>query len=442
MAQKGQPTTFEERIEIGERWEAGQSDAEIAAAMLRSVWTVRKWRRKYQRSGRSGLVSHIGRPPTGALGQYSPEMRQKISEMRKARPKWGPVTIRTELEADPGYADQQLPSRSRIAAYLHQEDFTRKYERHSELPQPKATKPERAHEIWEVDAQGVIKIPGLGAVSIINIKDLFSRLNVDSHACLHTSHPNRMDYQLILRRAFVNWGLPEQISLDHDSVFYDNASASPYPTVLHLWLIALGIAVRFIEKKPPLEHSVIERSHQTVDQQAIAGQSFTDSLDLDQRLSERLDFLNLRYPSLALGGQAPLVACPEAKHTQRPYRLEWEAEMLAMHRVDDYLDEGRWFRLTSIQGQFSLGAYRYNAGSQLSKQTLEITFDPQTRELVCLSEDGTQTIRFPCQGLSEVDLMGELDPLITLPVYQLELPFSRTAWREILLSDSLTGTTL
>lgn len=442
MVQKGQPTTFEERIEIGERWEAGEKDVEIAAAMMRSIWTVRKWRRKYQQTGRSGLVSRMGRPPTGALGQYSPEIRQAISKMRKSSPGWGPVTIRTELEDDPVYSKKQLPSRSRIAAYLRQEGFTRKYERHSELPQPKTVEPERAHEIWEVDAQGVIKIPGLGAVSIINIKDLFSRLNVDSHPCLNTSHPNRLDYQLILRRAFVNWGLPEQISLDHDSVFYDNASASPYPTVLHLWLIAFGIEVRFIKKKPPLEHSVIERSHQTVDQQAIAGQSFADSLDLHKRLSDRLDFLNLRYPSLALGGQAPLVACPEAKRTQHPYRLEWEEEMLDMQRVYEYLAKGRWFRLTSIQGQFSLGAYRYNAGSHLAKQTLEITFDPQTHELVCLSEDGNQTIRFFCQGLSKANLMGELNPLITFPAYQLELPFSRVAWREIMLCENLTGTTL
>ena len=440
MAQKGQTTTFEERIEIGERWVSGQSDSEIAAGMMRSVWTVRKWRRKYQRVGRSGLVGRIGRPPTGALGQFSPVIRQAIAEMRAANPGWGPVSIRTEIKDDPRYSKERIPSRSRIAAYLHQKDLTRQYERHSELHQPEAVKPERAHEIWEVDAQGVIKVPGLGSVSIINVKDLFSRLNVDSYPCLNTSHPNRFDYQLILRRAFVNWGLPEQISLDHDSDFYDNASASPYPTVLHLWLIALGIEVYFIKKKPPVEHSVIERSHQTVGQQAIAGQSFSDSLDLHKRLSDRLDFLNRRYPSLALGGQAPLGACPEARYTQRPYRLEWEEEMLDMQRVYDYLAKGRWFRLTSIRGQFYLGAYRYNARSLLSKQTLEISFDPQTRELVCLSEDGTQTIRFLCQGLSKADLMGELISLVTLPAYQLELPLSRSTWREIMLCDFLTGT--
>jgi hypothetical protein len=42
MVQRGQRTTPEEQIEIGERWEAGQTDPEIAAAMGRPVPTVRK----------------------------------------------------------------------------------------------------------------------------------------------------------------------------------------------------------------------------------------------------------------------------------------------------------------------------------------------------------------------------------------------------------------
>jgi transposase-like protein len=63
MVQRGRKTSLEERIEIGERWEAGQTDPEIAAAMGRPVPTVRKWRRKYQREGRApgipyGQASH------------------------------------------------------------------------------------------------------------------------------------------------------------------------------------------------------------------------------------------------------------------------------------------------------------------------------------------------------------------------------------------------
>ncbi len=442
MVRRGQTTTFEERMKIGERWEAGQTDPEIAAAMGRPVCTVRKWRRKYQREGRPGLVSHMGRPATGAMGQFSLEMRDAVRQMRRRCPGWGPVTIRTELEEDRRFDGIKLPDRSRIAAFLKQEKVTRKYERHSELPQPHAAEPKRAHEEWEMDAQGVVKVSDLGSVSIINISDLFSRVKVDSFPCLNTSHPNTLDYQVVLRRAFFHYGLPERINLDHDSVFCDNTSVSPYPSMLHLWLIALGVGVRFIEHKPPTEHSVIERAHQTINQQAVAGQTFDDGVALQQSLSDRLDFLNHRFPSRSLGGRSPLVACPEAEHSGRFYRLEWETDMLDMQRVYEYLAKGRWFRRTSSQGQFSLGSHRYNVGQELKEQTLDITFDSQTRELKCLSEDGSVEIRLAIQGLTLSALIGELNPLLTLPVYQLALPFSRSAWREMMLCNDLPGTTL
>jgi transposase len=442
MAQRGQKTTLAERIEIGERWQAGETDPEIAAALDRPVWTVRKWRRKYQREGRAGLSPKMGRPASGALGQFSTEMRQAVRQMREQQPGWGPLTIRTELEDDRRFRGKTLPSRSRLAAFLKQEELTRKYEPHQELPQPQNVEPARAHEEWEMDAQGVMTVPELGSVSIININDLFSRLKVDSLPCMDTSHPATADYQLVLRRAFLHYGLPERISLDHDSVFYDNTTASPYPTLLHLWLIALGVKVRFIEQKPPAEHSVIERGHQTVYQQAIAGQAFVDQAAIQQNLSDRLDFLNVRFPSRSLAGQPPLVACPEAQHSGRPYRLEWEEEMLDIQRICQYLADGRWFRRTSAQGQFSLGTYRYSVGKHLGNQTLEITFDPQTRELVCLSEHAGPTIRLAVQGLTKAALIGELNPLLTLPAYQLALPFSRATWRELMMSNSLTGTSL
>lgn len=293
-----------------------------------------------------------------------------------------------------------------------------------------------------MDAQGVVKVSGLGPVSIINIVDLFSRVKVDSFPCADTSHPSTQDYQLVLRRAFVNYGLPEKMSLDHDSVFFDNASASPFPSTIHMWLIALGIDVRFIEASPPTEHSVIERDHQTVAQQAIKGQKFNDNAALHASLAERLDFLNTRFPSRTLAGQAPLVAYPEARHSGRPYRLEWEKAMLDMQRVYGYLAQARWFRRTSSAGQFSLGAQRYGLGKDFANRTLEITFDAQTQELIALSEDGQQEICLPIQGLTKSNLMGELSPLVSQPVYQLALPFSPSTWREMMLASDLTGTTL
>jgi hypothetical protein len=442
MARRGQTTNLAERVEIGERWEAGQKDPEIAMAMNLPVLTVRKWRRKYQKEGRSGLGSRMGRPHTGALGQSPLELRDTIRDMRQAHPGWGPITIRTELEDMSYYAGLKLPSRPRIAAFLKQEGLTRKYERHTELLQPRTVDPQRAHEEWEMDTQGVVRVPELGPVSIINITDLFSRVKVESSPCLETSQPSTQDYQLALRQAFVNYGLPQRITLDHDSVFCDNTSASPFPSVLHLWLIGLGVEVRFIEKTPPAEHAVIERSHQTVTQQAIAGQHFSDGDSLRESLADRLDFLNTRYPSRSLAGQPPLIAHPEARHSGRLYRLEWEEDLLDMQRVHDYLAQGRWFRRSGSLGQLSMGSYRYGVGKAFANQTFEVTFNSQTLEWICLPADGRKTIRIPTRGPTKSALMGELSPLMACPTYQLALPFSPSAWREMMLANNLTGTTL
>lgn len=442
MSRRGQTTNLAERVEIGDRWEAGQKDPEIALAMNLAVWTVRKWRRKYQKQGRCGLGSQMGRPRTGALGQSPPELRDTIRDMREARPGWGPITIRTELEDLSHFTGLKLPSRARIAAFLKQEGLTRKYDRHVALPQPGATDPRRAHEEWEMDAQGAITVPELGRVSIINIVDLFSRVKVGSLPCLNPAHPSTPDYQLALRQAFVHYGLPQRISLDHDSVFFDNTHASPFPSFLHLWLIALGVEVRFVDKRPPVEHSVIERSHQTVSQQAIAGQHFHDEITLQGSLAARLDFLNTRYPSRSLAGQPPLIAHPEARHSGRLYRLEWEEDLLDMQRVHDYLAQGRWFRRSGPVGVLSIGRYRYGVGRAFPNQLFEVTFDPNTLEWICLPADGREKIRIPAQGLTKTALMGELSPLMACPAYQLALPLSPSAWREMMLANSLTGTTL
>jgi hypothetical protein len=439
MSQKGQTTRLAERVEIGERWQAGQTDPQIAEALGRPLITVRKWRRRYQRQGRAGLTRPIGRPGKGPLSGFSGELVQAIAQMRRAHPGWGPLTILTELHRAPGWSAQGLPSRSRIAAYLKTQALVRPYQHHRELPEPKPATVEYPHQEWEVDAQGTIQVPGLGGVSLLNIEDVFSHVKAASLACQKT-HANTADHQLVLRKAFVGYGFPDQVSLDHDSVFYDNRCGSPFPTGLHLWLIGLGIQVRFIHQPPPAEHARIERAHQTLTRQALVGQTFPNLAALQTYLDARLDFLNWEYPCRALQGQAPLKAFPQAQTPLRPYRPECEQALLDLEWVYTYLAQGRWFRVTSKVGMFSLGDQRYNASMKHARQTLEITFDPQTVELVCLPEKPGLSFRLPLKGVTKAALMGELDPLLSFPAYQLALPFTPQAWRELILCQ-LTGDT-
>ncbi len=192
----------------------------------------------------------------------------------------------------------------------------------------------------------------MGKVSLISIVDVVSRLKADSYPSLETTNPALADYQLTLRRAFLTYGLPETLTLDHGTVFYDNTTPSPFPTRLHLWLLALGVQVRFTRKRCPTDHAIIERTHQTMTAQALLGQTYPSHCALWAALDERQGVLNHHLPSRMLAHQAPLEAYPQAKHSGRLYRPEWEEELLALEKVCSYLAQGRWFRNVGSNGVF------------------------------------------------------------------------------------------
>jgi len=440
MLRHTQTTTVVERVTILERATAGETDSMIAAALGCSIWTVRKWRRRGQHLGRPGLTPALGRPTKAPLSTIPPALRATILALQRAHPGWGPETILAELRTDRLWSEQLLPSRSRIAALFKHEKLTRRYSRHSDLPTPKPSDQAHPHDEWELDAQGWMMVDGIGKVCLVNILDVVSRLKVESYPCLNTTSPPLETYQLTLRRAFLTTGLPHQISFDHGTVFFDNTTTSPFPTRLHLWLLALGVAVRFTRIRRPTDHAKIERMHQTMTLQALLGQHWADPQRLWAGLDARRARLNQHIPSRMLGGQAPLQAYPEAAHSGRHYRPEWEADLLNLNRVYQYLATGRWFRRVKADSCLTLGGTDYYIGKPLRGQALEITFDLQQSVFLVNVIGTNKTIALPPQGMSVSDLMGELSRFLALPSYQLALPMNQEAWRELTYTQMLTGT--
>jgi len=438
MAGSRPVTSLEQRLVIWEMAQSGQTDPDIAQQLGLSASVVRKWRRRGRRSGRAGLGSRRGRPANGALSQWSSELRERLRQLRREHPGWGPLTLRTELAREP-QPPGPLPSRARIAAFLKAEGWVRRYEHRTVLAQPSAGPPSAAHAQWQMDAQGVQIVAGVGRVAVINVGDPYSRVLTDSLGCPQIAVPKTDDYRLALRRAFLRFGLPHSLSLDHDRCFFDGKTDSPYPTRLHLWLLALGVTVSFIRFHRPTQHGFIERAHQTMTQQALTGQTFAQPTELQAALDARRAFLNADFPSRASDGQAPLQADPAAAHSGRPYAPEREAELLDPQRVYAYLAQHRWFRRVSAGGQFALGDYHYGLGLPWAQQAIQLSFDPSTVEWVCQSEDGQKTQRLPARGLTPADWMGELQ-LDCLPNYQLAFPWSPAACRFSLLLETQAGT--
>lgn len=434
-------TSIEERVEIMILADAGLTDREIGQRLGWSSHTVRKWRRRGECGGRAALESTMGRPASGAVSAFPDEIQQRVCQMRLTHPGWGPKTLVTELKSDSSLTSQLLPSRATIARLIKEKGLSRMYERHTQLPDTNRLAAGGPHAVWEMDARGYSKVPDVGIISLINLNDRFSRARLLSFPCVvgkkrWQRHPNTEDYQEALRLAFVDWGLPETLQVDHESVFYDNHTKSPYPTRLHQWLLALGVSLRFGRPRQPQDQAVTERSHQLWAGQVLVGQHYDEWYQLYRSLRQRRDFLNCLLPCATLGERPPLQACPEAMHSGRPYRPEWEIKLLDLSLVHAYLAQGQWFRLVSKDGTFSLGSHIYYIGPRWAHQQVEIRFDPDHQCIVCYDPSGHEAIRKPVLGLSKEDLMGQLAEAINLPIFQLCLPFDWEDKRVIRLFET------
>ncbi len=441
-------TAFHERLRIQELAQAGQTDRQIADALGWKRATIRKWRRLGQRAGPAALASAMGRPPTGVLSTFAPMVGQKLAAWRQGHPGWGPKTLRAQLEQDPTLVGVPLPSRATLGRWLKAHGWTRAYQKHVPLPQPSPGPAHAPHELWQMDACGYQTLPGVGVVALIALHDVVSRAKLMSFPCwLGDTRPQRLattaDYQAVLRLTFAGWGLPDQLGVDRDAIFHENGSASPFPTRLHLWLVALGVEVVFGRPHCPTDQAIAERGHQTWEAQVLRGQTFRNWETLYQVLQRRRTFLNEVLPCASLGERPPLVAFPQARQPRRPYQPQWEADLLDLHRIDAYLSQGRWFRKVCATGTLVLGGQTYGLGQQgWPRQEVCITFDPSDRHLIFETPGVPVPKRLPLRGVTPDTLMGELGPLVHLTAFQFSLPFSWEEMRAVRLAETLGGTTL
>jgi len=428
-------SSYPERLKIEHLSKKGLTDRQIAEQLGFSIPTVRKWRRKLTQAGKGGLLSRMGRPKRGALSSYPGEMRAQLKGWCTQHPGWGAKTLREELGLSEAFQDQRLPSRAALARWLKEHGEVRLYEKHSQLPETSQRSAQRCHEEWEMDARGYSRVPTLGLISLIDLNDVYSRVKLLSYPCWVGQkqierYPSTEDYQLALRLAFTEWGIPERLSTDHDRVFYDETSKSPFPTRFHLWLLALGIELQFGRMYRPTDQGLTERSHQTWEHQVLEGATFTCYQSLWQTLEQRKTFLNLHLPCTSLGDRPPLVAHPQARLPLRGYRPEWEEELLDLNRVRIFLTQGQWFRKVSAVGTISIGRHIYHMGYDWRPDGYaELTFDADKSEFIGRTPSGKEK-RLPVDWLTKEELLGELFQFQKIP-FQFALPFSKTEWRAL-----------
>lgn len=359
---------------------------------------------------KESLISIIGRPKTEPCQTFSKTMRDRILALRSIHEGWGAQTIYDHLLTE---IERPIPSVHSIYRLLKQQEHIRPYQKHRPLDSRQRLNVETAHQCWEMDDKGADDYKGIGYIGIINIKDVLHSVHLTALAfSLEHSrcHLNTNNYRTALRMAFMHYGLPEQIQADHGSLFYENQNASPFPTRLHLWLLGLGITLRWSRQGRPTDQAQVERSHEVLHKQMIQAEDYLNLAHFQDHLNERRAYLNRNKLDLI---------------SPRSYNPLCESSCFDAHRILTYLSNREWFRKVSSVKTLSLGGQIYYLKTVRPYSEARITCEGDQLLFHFVKEqiiEGDICVRLPIKGISYAEV-EDTDFLTKLAGAQLCLPF-------------------
>ncbi|HEY0696226.1 MAG TPA: IS481 family transposase [Micromonospora sp.] len=315
MSHRNARTTFEGRLLIVRRRQAGWPRAHIAKAMGISRKCVNKWIDRYDSEGEAGLHDRSSRPHS-CPRRTSEQLEERIVELRRGERR-GPDWIGAELGV-PARTVSRVLARHRVPRLCALDPITGEVIRASKATAVRYEK-ERPGELVHMDVKKIGRIPdgggwrahGRAAGSIQ--RDRSTKIGFDFVHSLVDDH-SRFAYSEILpdeKGATCAAFLARAIAFfaGHgitriERLMTDNAWAYRYS----LREVCAGHDIRQIFIKPhcPWQNGKVERLNRTLQTEWAYRQLFTSNTERTDALAPWLEHYNTRRRHSALGGLPPI----------------------------------------------------------------------------------------------------------------------------------------
>ena len=410
-------TTHAQRVLMIERHLSKEKLADIAEDMQLNFYTVRKWWRLYRDKGWSALIPKPpGSSPDRTLRRFDPMVKYVALRLKREHPKWGLDLLLLHMGRRESLSGIALPSRTALYNYLRpyypriKGGLSRLSE--ASYPTEEVSELDGVHQRWQMDFKGEVRLSGVGEVKPFNVCDEFSSAPLGG--IIHLKRSGRgngltsRDVQTDLREIFSQWGLPQQLRMDRDSLWV-GSSRMEWPGVVLLWIVGLGITPVINPGGSPTKNAQIERCNRTWREHVYEGNQHLNDLELqaftDQAWQDRREALPTRNQHCE--GNPPFIAYPELTHTGRYYSPEQEEKLFDMQRVYDYLSQWEWQRTVNSSGCIYLAKISQSVGRQFAKQIVKINFDSKDKKFVARAVDGTELRRFTIPAISKPFILNQ-----------------------------------
>lgn len=259
----------------------------LCAAFGVAPKTGYKWLHEFDAAGPEGLQDRSRRPKTNSRS-VSSVLAERIVQLRRDRPSWGPKKLVAWLERnEPAW---ELPAPSTVGELLKRRGLVvPRQRRHRARPGMHPLRhADKPNAVWAIDFKGWFRLHDGSRCEPLTVTDAFSR------------------FLLCCKAGTVGPGISQAVSAELDRLFrehgmpaamrFDNGQPWAAPkgelgiTRLAVRLLKLGVALERIDPGKPYQNGRHERFHLTLKQETV--QPTAPNLRVQQR---RFDAFRYEY---------------------------------------------------------------------------------------------------------------------------------------------------
>ena len=256
---------MDERKKFIQEWKKSEEDfAELCRQYTISRPTGYLWVDRYEAEGEAGLAER-SRAPHHPAQAMSEAVAERIVDLRREHPRWGPRKLRAYLKkSEPA---KPWPAVSSIGELLNREGLTHRRKQRRRTPsysQP-LEHAESPNQVWSADYKGWFLCGNGQRCDPLTISDAFSRYLL---RCRAVEKTDGIHTRAVFEAVFREYGLPDVLRTDNGPPFASKAPAGL--SRLSMWWLRLGIRHERIEPGCPEQNGRHERMHQTLKQETAS----------------------------------------------------------------------------------------------------------------------------------------------------------------------------
>ena len=289
---------MDERVRFIAEVNAGEeSFTDICKSFGIARKTGYKWVERYETLGVEGLLE-LPKRTRSCPHRTDQETLNRIIELRKEHPKWGPKKLWGRLKA---LGVETPPASSTIGQMLKRHGLVQARRRRVHVPTrgTAIASTSEPNETWCIDFKGHFALGDRTRCYPLTVTDHTTRYLLK---CEELTKANEASVRVHLERAFHEFGLPLRIRSDNGPPFATTGVGGL--SSLSIWWIMLGIAPERIEPAHPEQNGRHERMHRTL-KEAACVPGATSALEQQRSFDRFRNVFNNERPHEALDMRTP-----------------------------------------------------------------------------------------------------------------------------------------